>query len=120
MKPTTQVQPVRVSVWLHKDGNAWVAQCLDKDLAAQGSTEEDAKKRFMDALGAQIAWDLHDGRAPLSALPQAPRRYFQDAVEAGQMGPELPVFVPVVSETQTKALPPHVSVHAQFLRSAAA
>jgi predicted RNase H-like HicB family nuclease len=83
-----------VSVLLHQDGDAWVAQCLEKDLVAQGSSEEEAKKRFLDALGAQIAWDLRDKRPPLSGLAQAPKRYFHDAVLAGQDGPELPVFVP--------------------------
>ena len=114
----TQSQPVRVSVLLHKDGDVWVAQCLEKDLAAQGRTEPEAKKRFLAVLGAQIAWDLHDGRAPLSSLRQAPRRYFVDAVASAQDGPELPIFVPVVSEAKTQVEAPQVAAHAQFLKAA--
>jgi hypothetical protein len=103
-----------VSVLLHQDGDAWVAQCLQKDLVAQGRTEEEAKDRFLASLGAQIAWDLRDGVEPLAKLSQAPERFFHDSVRAGSCGPELPVFVPV-TESNSK----QVAVMAQFLKKAA-
>jgi len=117
----TQNQPFQVSVLLHQDGHAWVAQCLQRDLAAQGRTEEEAKNRFREALGAQIAWDLLEGRTPLGGLPQAPKRYFMDSVTAGADGPELPVFVPVltaVADTMAehKRLGPAPDVSVQFLK----
>ncbi len=112
MNQGTQVQPFCVSVLLHRDGDAWVAQCLEKDLAAQGPNPEEAKKRFLRALGAQIAWDLQDKREPLSNLPQAPQRYFEKSVFAAQFGPELPVFVPVTTE------PVRINAQARFLKAA--
>jgi len=89
-----RVQPFRVSVLLHQDGEAWVAQCLEYDLAAQAPSEEEAKKRFVRTLQAQIMDDLRDGLTPLSKLPKAPRRYFVDSVTYNKDGPELPVWAP--------------------------
>lgn len=101
-----------VSVLLHKDGDAWVAQCLEYDLAAQAPTLEDAKKRFLGTLGAQIMMDLRAKRTPLAQLGMAPQRYFEKMVRAEQDGPQLPVYVPAAVGTPR--------VHASFLLDKAA
>ena len=85
-----QVQPFyMVSVLLHRDGSAWVAQCLEYDLAAQAPTVEEAKNRFLRTLSAQILDDLLDGRRPLSRLGQAPQHFFANLGDTKQSGPEL-------------------------------
>jgi hypothetical protein len=109
-------QPFFVSVLLHKDGNAWVAQCLEYDLAAQAPSVDEAKKRFMRTLTQQIVADLVDGNDPLSKLPQAPLRYFEDSVTSNKSGPELPVYVPA-TVTTNKGI--RLDVRAQFLEQAA-
>ena len=93
---STKVLPLTVSVLLHKDGTAWFAQCLDYDVAVQGRTKEEAKRRFLRTLDAQILDDLLDGYWPLSRLPQAPPRYFADRENLDAFGPELPVYIPVL------------------------
>jgi predicted RNase H-like HicB family nuclease len=111
MKPTNEEYLSSVSVLLHRDGDAWVAQCLEFDLAAQAPTKEEVKRRFMRTLTQQIVADLLDDNTPLSKLPQAPSRYFEDSVTSMTSGPELPVFVPA-DLTKDKG---RVSVRAQFL-----
>ncbi len=111
---TTHVQPYLVSVLLHRDGNAWVAQCLEYDLAAQAPTVDEAKKRFMRTLTQQIVADLVDGNDPLCKLPQAPSRYFEDSITSKQSGPDLPVYVPA----DVTAKRGRVDVRAQFLEQA--
>jgi len=41
-------RPFTSSVW--QEGNRYVAQCLDVDVASQGETEEDALSGLKDAL----------------------------------------------------------------------
>jgi hypothetical protein len=88
-------QSFSVSVLLHKDGDAWVAQCLEYDVAAQGVDIPDAKDNFLSTLEAQIRFDLADGKVPLVGLPPAPRSYRDHLGRAFVDGPELPVCVPV-------------------------
>jgi hypothetical protein len=90
---TTQ-QNFSVSVLLHRDGDAWVAQCLEYDVAAQGVDIPDAKDNFLSTLEAQIRFDLADGKTPLADLPPAPRSYRDHLGRAFVDGPELPVCVP--------------------------
>ena len=110
------VQPFCVSVLLHKDGDAWVAQCLEHDLAAQAPSQEEAKKRFLRTLGQQILLDFMEGRAPLEWLPQAPARYFEEALGTSASGPELPVYVSVPDKKKDQV--PRFDVRAQFLSAA--
>jgi hypothetical protein len=104
----SQQQQLQVSVLLHRDGETWVAQCLEYDVAVQGRNKDEAQQRFLRALTSQIGLDLAEDRAPLSNLSPAPKRYFDDAVRTTQ-GPTLPVWVPV----QPKK--PRVQATARFL-----
>jgi hypothetical protein len=91
-----------------------VAQCLEHDLAAQAPTKDEAKKRFLHTLGQQILLDLLESRTPLGWLPQAPARYFEEAISTSPSGPELPVYVPVPDKKKV----PRFDVRAQFLAQA--
>jgi hypothetical protein len=89
-----------MNVLLYQDGSAWVAQCLEYDLAVQGPTVEETKSRFLRTLNAQILDDLLDGRRPLSCLPQAPPHFFTNFGDTKHTGLELPVFVSVALKDQ--------------------
>jgi hypothetical protein len=104
MNPT----PFTVSVLLHRDGAAWVAQCLEYDVAAQGSTVGEAKNNFLRTLSTQIVFDVKDGKRPLEGLDRAPASYFDHLGEVISGGPDLPVCVP--KETS--------SIVARFLKAA--
>lgn len=89
-----QVQPVCMSVLLHQNRGAWVAQGLDYDLAVQAPTVPLAKERFLRALRARMMDDVLDGREPLSTLGQAPPHYFDHLGGVKESGPEVPIYVP--------------------------
>lgn len=72
----------------------WVAQGIEKDLATQGPSVEEARSRFVRALQAHILDDVLDGRPPLRDLVQAPQHYVN----------RLGTFKPTGQE-QTVALP---------------
>jgi hypothetical protein len=60
----------------------WIAQCLEVDIAAQGSSMKEARKNFQDVFAAQVAFDLSKGREPLEGKKQAPPWYWQALDEA--------------------------------------
>lgn len=53
----------------------WVAQALERDLAAQGRTLDETKRAFEQTLIGQILFDKQQGREPLAHLGPAPERY---------------------------------------------
>jgi len=62
---------------LVQENMAWVAQCLEVDIAAQGQTQEEALRRLGETiLVGQIAVDRAHGQAPLVDTPPTPERYF--------------------------------------------
>lgn len=93
-KTATNEIKLNLNILIHRDGSAWVAQCLEHDIAAQGPTPDDCKKRFARTLRSQIASDLANKRAPLSALGCAPAKYFEQVLLFKKDSPELPVYVP--------------------------
>jgi hypothetical protein len=72
------VQPfLYVSVlFIHREG-FWVAQSLERDLAAQGRTLDEAKHALEQTLVGQILFDKRQGREPLVHVPRAPDRYWE-------------------------------------------
>lgn len=67
-----------------QQGDQWLAQALDVNLAAQGSSDKQAIGSFMRILRARLHRDFQNGRAPLSGLPPAPDRFW-DAWEKAQV-----------------------------------
>ncbi len=66
---------VRV-LFLH-EGDSYVAQCLEYDIAAQGKTLPEVKLAFERALVGQVMLDMKQGRKPLQGIAEAPRVYFE-------------------------------------------
>ena len=76
-------QPVWIRVVLLREGDFWVAQALEYDIAAQGRDIEGAKRAFLRTFSAQVHLDLSNGREPLAGIGRAPDWYF-DAFRAGR------------------------------------
>ena len=70
-----------LSVLFIRQGDYWVAQALEHDIAAQGASLQLTQRTFEETLSGQIALDRKFGREPLKHLPPAPREYW-DAFEA--------------------------------------
>ena len=66
----------KLSVLLLREGETWVAQCLEYDLAAQGKSLAEVKDAFAKTFCGQIMVDLHHAVEPLGSFAQAPKRYW--------------------------------------------
>jgi hypothetical protein len=62
-----------LDVILWKEADNWIVQGLQKDIAAQGSTINDAMKRFARVLVAEIVTNIREGKEPLQGIDAAPR-----------------------------------------------
>lgn len=69
-------------VLLIREGEYWVAQALDIDIAAQGRTQELAEKALISNLKAQAQLDVEHGREPFEGIPPAPPEYWDAFVHA--------------------------------------
>jgi hypothetical protein len=58
-----------------RDGQLWVAQCLEYDLGGEGHSPQEAAAAAIDAIMTRIALDRTLGRAPLQDVPEAPDEY---------------------------------------------
>jgi hypothetical protein len=67
---------IRVLLLPEKD-RAWVAQCLEYDIASQGTSIDDALINFVQVFCGQISRDLERNIAPLSTKSEAPHWYWQ-------------------------------------------
>lgn len=87
-----------MTVLLLKEGDQWVAQCLEHDIAAQGKEIDDALTAFAVIWRAQLLEDVNDGREPFSTSGPAPEHYFILARRAKRVQtrvPQLSLDVPV-------------------------
>ena len=57
--------------------SSWSAQCLEYDIAAQGSSAREAIRRFQRTVEDQIAIDGAHGRKPLEGVGRAPAVFFE-------------------------------------------
>lgn len=64
-------------VVLFEDRGWWVAQCLERNLIAASRDPRELPAKLEVVLRVQIEADRDAGIEPFSALPQAPRRFWQ-------------------------------------------
>jgi hypothetical protein len=79
-----------IRVLLFQEGDFWVAQCLEHDIATQSRTRKGVWDALIRTLKAQVSLDVERGRTPLESIPPAPDWYFEafkvaelDTVERG-------------------------------------
>ena len=60
-----------------EDRGWWVAQCLERNLAAASKDPKELPHKLEAVLRVQIEADQEAGVEPFSSLPQAPRRFWQ-------------------------------------------
>lgn len=83
-----------VSVLLFQEGNLWVAQGLEHDIAAQGATIGDAKRSFERVFVGQILVDIHHDKEPLSGIQAAPKKYWDMFEHGERLGDRRPFYMP--------------------------
>ena len=70
-------EPTQLTILVFVERERWVAQCLQLDIAAQGSDIDDALEAWMLTFASQIISDAAVGRVPFSNVPPAPPEYFE-------------------------------------------
>jgi hypothetical protein len=73
--PTSQEESFRVNVLAFREGELWVAQCIEYDISARSDTLEGAMTAFRRAFAANLAANRELGRSALDGVPGAPQRY---------------------------------------------
>ena len=64
-------------VVVFEDRGWWVAQCLERNLGTASRDPRELPTKLETVLKVQVEADLEAGVEPFSALPQAPRRFWQ-------------------------------------------
>jgi hypothetical protein len=94
-----------------RDGDFWLAQALEYDISAQGSSLEVAKQAFEFAVRGQFLLDRRRNREPFSSLPQAPAKYWD--VFAALVALQQPMMPGVIAPSDvTPDLPPAYMIQA--------
>jgi hypothetical protein len=102
-----QAKHIVLSVLFFKDPNdsgTWIAQALERDIAAFGPDIEQAKRAFERTVSGYLTADVRTTPEPLGCLQAAPIRFWEIwfrvasmTVEAERM-PSIPAFMmPVVT-----------------------
>jgi len=79
-----------INILLLPESKAWVAQCLEFNVAARGESPEDAQDSLFQVLIAQISLDLFRRRRPFQENRPAPEWYQQ----AFKSAAHYPMFIP--------------------------
>lgn len=79
-----ETKPVQLAVHalVFRGEEHWVAQCLEYDVAHQGSTIEEALLHLARTLTAYMVLDTNEGRAPLSGVERAPMEFWTKYMES--------------------------------------
>jgi hypothetical protein len=66
---------ITLRVVMFKDGDLWVAQCLEHDIGAQATTFDELKTNFNAVLRAELKESAEHHQPPLADIPPAPERF---------------------------------------------
>lgn len=84
----------RLNILLFQEGNTWVAQCLERDVAGQGKTIDEATSAFERTFVGQIIIDVHNNEPPLGNIQRAPREYWEKFEKAKRLTDKIPFYLP--------------------------
>lgn len=81
--------PKKLSLLLFREGDWWVTQCLELDIASQGKgTMEDAIEEFWYTFIGQLKAAKNEGVDPFD-LPKAPANYWDAFDKATELHPKV-------------------------------
>ena len=93
------MKPLEFRVVVFRGFTKWVAQCLERDIAAQADTLSELPAKLARALAAEIQFSEERGEPAFELLPSAPVRYFamwEGANEVADPGPWTSVPVEIL------------------------
>lgn len=65
-----------LSVLIYQEDGRWIAQALEHDITAYGTSVEDAKHAFEQTVAGQVLFDLQRNKAPLQHIEPAPDEFW--------------------------------------------
>jgi len=72
------MEQIEISVVLYQEEDRWIAQGLEFDITARGSSPVEASQRFFLKVGAELIMSLELGdETPLSTLGTAPQKFWE-------------------------------------------
>jgi hypothetical protein len=74
--PVISRDQFRVSVVLYPEEDFWIAQGVQFDITARGSTPLEASERFNDKFGAELVISIELGEEPLAGVGVAPKEFW--------------------------------------------
>ena len=86
-----------VRVLLARESGAWLAQALEHDIAAHGSTLAEAQVALCRAIASQIVVALHNGQEPLADFKPAPDVYWHHFRNAQKLAIDRMIYEPSAS-----------------------
>jgi hypothetical protein len=100
--------PVKVVLYPSTD-NSWIAQGLEFDIMARGSTPADASERFNQKFGAELIMSMEIGDTPpLTGVPRAPKEFW-DMYESAKERPDIEASIQV-KDGATSRIHQHVKI----------
>lgn len=70
---TTTTEALRVVAF--REGETWVAQCLEYDIQAQGSSFQCANRRLRAAVASEAKYTSEEHGTPFEGIDPAPKMY---------------------------------------------
>ena len=93
--PSPPEESLEVNVLAFREGELWVAQCIEYDISARSDTLPKAMTAFRRAFAANLAVNRELGRKALDGVPPAPLRFRQMFETAKSVSEKLPTGRPV-------------------------
>jgi hypothetical protein len=86
---------LHLDVLLLKEGDQYVAQCLQHDITAQGTSIDEVRLNLERTLVGQIYVDIEAGLdEPITWIATAPKRYWEAYRKGEKLGDEYPFYLP--------------------------
>lgn len=98
-----------LNILMIREGDHWVAQCLDFDIASQGRSVKEAQEAFSSVFAAHVVSDLQNQRPILSRVGPAPDWYWDRFYDAVRLTSSFPVRMPSLPA----GVPPAEVIHAR-------
>lgn len=71
----TTTQPTTIRVLAFRDGEAWVAQCIEYDIAEQGGSLEEAMENLEITVSAECQFTLTEHGEAFKSIDPAPMEF---------------------------------------------
>lgn len=85
---SSQAEPTMIRAVFFRDGNFWVVQCLEYDIATHSEDFFGLQERLKQALRAEEVFSAENGLTAFKRLPKAPSKYWQMWERATEAQPE--------------------------------